>query len=309
LNVDVNVKDRSGQTALHQAVGGHLEIVKALLEKDVEIDAKDDSGLTALHRAAGRHTEIVKVLLERGADINAKDDSERTALHRAVEPGQIEIVKVLLERGAKINAKDNCGRTALHTAFYKRHLEIMKILVEKGADINEEDDREQTVVHDAAWNADIAVISLLYKSLDPTPPTASRALDANEEFADVIPALQFFTTKFPEDDWLWRALGNEFFRRTMYSDAIKVYDTSVSKAFTNEAARDLDAVDFGLDCSWCHGSLKGCHYKCKSCCWDIDYCQNCVHKGIWEHGHSIGDLLQIPSQWPLAPEEDEPLGV
>jgi len=310
-DVDINAKGYAGLTALQVAVMRRdLEIVKVLLEKDADIHEENSYGQTALHLAVrARHLQILKALLEKDVKIDAKDGSGRTALHQAIEIGDFEIVKVLLEKDVDINAKGYSGCTALHRAVEESHLEIIKMLLERGADINEEDDYGQTVVHNAAWKADIAVISLLYKSLDSTAPSESRALDANEEFTDVITALQFLTTKFPEDDRLWRALGNEFFRRTMYSDAIETYDTSVRKAFTNEATRDLDSVDFLLDCSQCDGPLNGYHYKCKSCCWHIDYCQNCVHEGLWKHRHSIEDLLQIPSHWPLTPEEDEPLGV
>ena len=75
---DIHAKDEStGQTALHKAsVGGHVDIIKLLLEHGVSINEVDNEGFTALHLACGAADEVAAatVLLTQGhAFIDATD--------------------------------------------------------------------------------------------------------------------------------------------------------------------------------------------------------------------------------------------
>ena len=78
---DVNAKDDDfGWTALHIAamstIDEQLEIAELLISRGAEVNAKDNSGRTPLHEAA-RHSsakEISALLIAKGADINAKDE-------------------------------------------------------------------------------------------------------------------------------------------------------------------------------------------------------------------------------------------
>lgn len=158
-----------GRTALQTAAGGgHLEVVKLLLETgaNVNISAVDDyrrrtydavgetnssdaaqlllasnlSGLTALQAAArGGHLEVVQLLVEKGAKINTTIYySGRTAFQAAASGGNMGVIRFLLEKGARINARPaiDYGRTALQAAAGKGHLEAVLFLLERGSDIN-----------------------------------------------------------------------------------------------------------------------------------------------------------------------------
>ncbi|MGA2093145.1 MAG: ankyrin repeat domain-containing protein [Sedimentisphaerales bacterium] len=65
--IEVNTRDRRGETALTMAVqNGNIEIVRLLLEKGADANVKNTDGITALIIAAGEgHTEIVKLLLKK----------------------------------------------------------------------------------------------------------------------------------------------------------------------------------------------------------------------------------------------------
>lgn len=73
---------------------GDLERVRKLLSQRTSVDVRDKSGYTALHYAArGGHLDVCKVLLANGADINAVTKSgQATALHRAASAGTYTLV-------------------------------------------------------------------------------------------------------------------------------------------------------------------------------------------------------------------------
>ena len=84
-----------------------------------------DKRTTFLVEAAkGGHLEIVKYLLEKGGNINDKDDKCRTALIYASSGGCLEIIKYLIEKGADVNIKNNNGETALD--FAKKELQSIQ---------------------------------------------------------------------------------------------------------------------------------------------------------------------------------------
>lgn len=89
-----------GKTALHIAAErGSLRIVQLLLEHDVDVDMADASGRTALHYA-----EVVTLLLAGGADSEARDGEGRSPLHVAADAECESVVRLLAMDGADLNA-------------------------------------------------------------------------------------------------------------------------------------------------------------------------------------------------------------
>lgn len=82
-----------------------LEALKLLLQYGANINIRDASGATALHKAVGtlsisydcENVEVVQYLLNNGADPGAKDNLGTTPLHLAARYGQIRIVQLLME--------------------------------------------------------------------------------------------------------------------------------------------------------------------------------------------------------------------
>lgn len=104
---------RTKNTALVWAAhGGHMDIVQALVAKNVDVDALNTLGATALMwAAAAGHTDIVKFLWESGASLDTQDEWGNTAAMFAKDNGHQDTVKFLEKSGANFNLKDGSGDT------------------------------------------------------------------------------------------------------------------------------------------------------------------------------------------------------
>ncbi|EKX52658.1 hypothetical protein GUITHDRAFT_65114, partial [Guillardia theta CCMP2712] len=63
-HVDVNVKDRSGRTAMHAAAAaGNVQVVKFLLKESASLEERDGYGKTAVEEAERcRRQEVAELL-------------------------------------------------------------------------------------------------------------------------------------------------------------------------------------------------------------------------------------------------------
>jgi ankyrin repeat protein len=169
--IDVDVKDKKGQTALFVAArNNHLEIVNLLIQGGADVNLQDINGRTALfiilpdeydrpcaeriERVVANKLEqqsqwiptyippddfydqVVAVLLKAGANPQIKDKDDRTALHWAAVLGRKKVVSLLIEDGAHINEIDRYGGTALGEAAAQGYEDLVHLLTRHGADIN-----------------------------------------------------------------------------------------------------------------------------------------------------------------------------
>jgi hypothetical protein len=120
------------------AQGGHVGVVRWLLDKGAALDERGSAGRTALWDACcGGRTPVVRLLLERGADPTTAQPSGSTALAAASSKGHLEVVRLLLghpSAEATINHRDFLGRTALWDACDMGRKGIVRTLLEGGAD-------------------------------------------------------------------------------------------------------------------------------------------------------------------------------
>jgi ankyrin repeat protein len=133
---DVNAKDNSKSTPLHQAVaagGEHVDLLELLISNKADVNAADTNGLTPLHYAALADSgKAVKLLLAHGAhpDVREKVDAN-TPLIIATGKGYKDVAEVLLANGADANAADKKG-TPLAWAIHTGHPDIAKLLRQHG---------------------------------------------------------------------------------------------------------------------------------------------------------------------------------
>ncbi|CAE7876403.1 ANKRD50 [Symbiodinium sp. KB8] len=96
------------------AAGGHVEVLRLLLEAGADKNLADNDGSTALMMAAAQgHATVLRLLLEAGADKNLADNDGSTALMMAARGGHADVMRLLLEAFADANLANNQGTTAL----------------------------------------------------------------------------------------------------------------------------------------------------------------------------------------------------
>ncbi len=123
---------------------GDIEQVRALLDEDpsranrpVEyISYYACSGTPLPNAARGGHIEIVKLLLERGADPNLPEEHiapRGLALYSAVNHDRLEIARLLLEHGAYPNVEVESSADTLTIAHARGNRAMIELLASYGA--------------------------------------------------------------------------------------------------------------------------------------------------------------------------------
>lgn len=108
--------DDSGRTILHECVAiRSLRAAVVLLEVEkVNVNLRDRDGNSALHVATDlRDGKMVLELLRHGADVSLKNKRGETALHSAILDGDGALAQLLIEYGADIYSKDIHGVEAV----------------------------------------------------------------------------------------------------------------------------------------------------------------------------------------------------
>ena len=131
LGADIEFKDDLGETPLSLALGGHAEIARIMLKRDVNVNSQTLTSETPLMRA--QPEDLVNALLDRGAVINARDKYGNTALYYAARSGNLPKVQLLLSRGADQEIRNDRGETALSIAQDWKRVEVIRVLKEARA--------------------------------------------------------------------------------------------------------------------------------------------------------------------------------
>ncbi|HHF0525173.1 TPA: ankyrin repeat domain-containing protein [Legionella anisa] len=163
-NVDIKKPDSKGFSAIHHAcAGGHVELVKFLVEKDpsvLESRVLDSKTQTPLFLAAGLpDPTVASYLLSKGADIYAVDTALNTPIHLAcvssdsslshlltlrAEDNSEEAIPEIKKMAELRNAK---GQTPLMFAIVFDNPSLASLFLECKADINLVDKMGNNALH------------------------------------------------------------------------------------------------------------------------------------------------------------------
>ncbi|MHC4154047.1 MAG: ankyrin repeat domain-containing protein [Planctomycetota bacterium] len=150
--VDVNAKDRKGQTPLHFAARhGHEQIARLLIAggADVNVNMSDESWTPLLDAASTGHTKLAKLLLEKGAKVDVGDDYGYTPLYYAIWSEDQEMVRMLIAAGADVNSAPN-ERDPYNPLFYvvwMADANLVRAFIDAGANVNYKDKNGWTPLH------------------------------------------------------------------------------------------------------------------------------------------------------------------
>ena len=140
-----------GRSALDMAAnGGHVDVLRAMIEHGVDVNDAAGDGVNALHFAAVfDKTASIEVLVGAGADVEAQFNGNRkTPLFLAAKKSNVSAVFVLLKHGASVITRNATEQTPLHgAAAYAGRLrtaEVVDLLLRRGADENAVDSDGQT---------------------------------------------------------------------------------------------------------------------------------------------------------------------
>ena len=163
-NVDVNVAQPDGATALHWAAHwDDAESVELLIRAGANVNAANDYGVTPLLLASlNGNASVVAALLRGRANPNLASSTGDTPLIAAAKSGSRQSVLTLLRGGAEIEAKERAvGESALTVAAAEGHGEVVQVLLEAGADVHARSLTGFTPLMSAARTGDIKTARVL----------------------------------------------------------------------------------------------------------------------------------------------------
>lgn len=158
-DVDVNVQDALGRTALHWACEGLLEnMVRLCLSvPDCNVGLKNNDGYTAFEISLRSGREVIPGIFYNSIfDLEASDPQSALlrvltitdpvggipifpgeAMFEPIEHGNIPLVTALLNRRVDLTVRNSDGNTALHVAAAQPgSVAIVRKILEAGTDVN-----------------------------------------------------------------------------------------------------------------------------------------------------------------------------
>ncbi len=174
------------------ALSGHIDLLDALLKREVDVNIPMDRGQHFLYLAVEKkNTEIVKKLVDYGADLDVQSSSGLTPLGRAVVVRHADSVRILLENGANYKIKINKVSTPFSSAIGSRDNEIINIFLDQNIepDFKEikmvlitgnetlyrrfrkyiivlDDEKKASLVTNAIWGKNETIVIDLFSSID-----------------------------------------------------------------------------------------------------------------------------------------------
>jgi len=153
-------QDENGSCAIHHAADLGFEEALYLLSGHTDLEIKDRSGRTALHICAAHgYTKCVEALVVCGAIVDTVIHNEGVnVLHVAAQKGFADVIQSLLEYGADVNIETSTTRrTALEIALVsakddqaESYRDAVKVLLDADSSVAPPEGENTTILHHIA---------------------------------------------------------------------------------------------------------------------------------------------------------------
>lgn len=191
LGAALNLQDSEGDTLLMQAIRQRQhEALRLLLrsDRDLGVNLKNRSGHTALHIAITNNdtTSVEIICTSKLANLDVTDNVGRTALHYVVSPlpfgsfENVDILRLLLTNGAKATLRDQQGYTAPEYTIPQSTTTLASVFESFGIAVPAMS-RISSIISTAVWDRSHAVVDVardsaaVLASLDAAAKTAATA--------------------------------------------------------------------------------------------------------------------------------------
>ena len=169
-NLDINLTDSIGNTALHFAVKeNYIDNVKELLaRREIDVNIKNEDGKTPLQIAVNNNNSDIVVLLLKRDDINFQnyEDHEDPPLQIAIEKNNLDIVKLFLAH-PNINVNFKNRDSPLHIATAINQTDIVKeLLAHPNINVNIQNENKDTPLHFAVKESYIDIVKELLARIE-----------------------------------------------------------------------------------------------------------------------------------------------
>ncbi|KAJ8404118.1 hypothetical protein AAFF_G00344680 [Aldrovandia affinis] len=165
---------RFGLTPLALAAQcGHLDIVRALLQKGADVESQAlDSATILFEAAASGSPAVISLLLEYGADANVPKHNGHLPIHRVAHRGHLEALDILIPV-TTFEAVEDSGISPLHSAAAGGHTVCLERLLSAGYDPNymlepwvrgNYHDQRRSALYFAVTNSDVPSVRLLLEA-------------------------------------------------------------------------------------------------------------------------------------------------
>ena len=167
MGSDINLKTNVGRNCLHIAAGcGHLNLCKTLMNKyNVDVQVPDDDGWTALHYSVRNGSyELVNFFADKGTEINLKTNDGRNCLHIPADCGHLNLCNTFINKYKfDVQIPNNDGWTALHYSAKNGSYELVKFFTDMGADVNLKTKNGLNCLHIAAEFGHLSLCKMFIK--------------------------------------------------------------------------------------------------------------------------------------------------
>jgi len=165
FNEILNSSDHTGNTPLiHAARGGHVDVLRFLVERGAAVDRVTHEGASALYEASlFGHALVARLLLANGADVDQPNHDDESPLWVASSRGNCAVADVLLNGGAEVNRATRTGYTPLMIACRQNMIHVATLLCDRGANIEITDPFGYGPLAIASWYGNMEAVELLVR--------------------------------------------------------------------------------------------------------------------------------------------------